>query len=64
MKDEKFAELEMKAKDAGAFYGIYSPQYAEAIRVMNDYWLKEKFRNSFIQTMKRRFYKIYYKITM
>ena len=34
----EYRKLVMKAKDTGIKYGIYSKQYAEAIRKMNDYW--------------------------
>lgn len=36
---KEFKRLEMNAKDCGVAFGIYSKQYAEAIHLMNDYWL-------------------------
>ena len=41
MKEKQNAEYNLlvrKALDCGIAYGIYSKQYAEAIRAMNEYW--------------------------
>jgi len=35
----EYERLEEHAKDCGVFYGIYSPQYAEAIHKMNEHFL-------------------------
>ena len=37
-KEQEFKRLELKAKDCGVAFGIYSKEYAEAIHKMNDYW--------------------------
>ena len=42
MKEKQNVEYNLlvkKALDCGIAHGIYSKQYAEAIRAMNDYWL-------------------------
>lgn len=36
----EYEKLVEKAKDCGVKYGIYSPQYADAVHKMNDFWLK------------------------
>ena len=38
-KEQEFKRLERHAKDCGVAFGIYSKEYAQAIHVMNDYWL-------------------------
>ena len=34
--------LEQKARDAAVRYGLYSPEYADAVREMNQEWLTRK----------------------
>ena len=38
-QEKEFKRLERHAKDCGVAFGIYSKEYAQAIHVMNDYWL-------------------------
>lgn len=41
-QEKEYKRLEAHAKDCGVAFGIYSKQYAEAIREMNDYWLSNR----------------------
>ena len=41
-KEKEYKRLEAHAKDCGVAFGIYSKQYADAIREMNDYWLSNR----------------------
>ena len=38
-QEKEYKRLETHAKDCGVAYGIYSKQYATAIKEMNNYWL-------------------------
>lgn len=37
-----YEESVMAAKDAGIEFGIYSKEYAEAVKKMNNIWLSKK----------------------
>lgn len=41
-QEKEYKRLEAHAKDCGVAFGIYSKQYADAIREMNDYWKLHK----------------------
>lgn len=41
-QEKEYKRLEAHAKDCGVAFGIYSKQYADAIREMNDYWLSNR----------------------
>ena len=38
-QEKEYRRLETHAKDCGVAFGTYSKEYAQAIHVMNDYWL-------------------------
>lgn len=36
-----FEESVIKSKDAAVYYGLYSKEYAQQIKIMNEIWLSE-----------------------
>lgn len=51
--------LEEKAKDAAVYYGLQSPEYAEAVREMNAAWVNSK--RSFLDRVINLHLKLYSK---